>query len=88
MAEQQQDEVGPASALAWSKGSRASGGWRGHGRRARDATGRRRDLCGTAGPLAKWTAGKQADLAAGLSSLSHSKENKNKTEIRKKRKRG
>ena len=46
MAEQQQDEVGPASALAWSKGSRASGGWRGHGRRARDATGRRRDLGG------------------------------------------
>ena len=43
MAEQQQDEVGPASAFAWSKGSRASGGWRGHGRRARDATGRRRD---------------------------------------------
>ena len=33
MAEQQQDEVGPASALAWSKGSRASGGWRGHGDR-------------------------------------------------------
>ena len=46
MAEQQQDKVGPASVLAWSKGSRASGGWRGHGRRARDATGRRRDLCG------------------------------------------
>ena len=46
MAEQQQDEVGPASVLAWSKGSRASLGWRGHGRRARDAIGRRRDLCG------------------------------------------
>ncbi|KAF7043005.1 hypothetical protein CFC21_052469 [Triticum aestivum] len=43
MAEQQQDEVGPVSALAWSKGSRASGGLRGPGLRACDATGRRRD---------------------------------------------
>ena len=45
-------------------------------------------VIGAPRPWAKWTVGKQAGLAPGLSFLSHSKENKNKTEIRKKRKRG
>lgn len=46
------------------------------------------DRQGSAGPWAKWAAGKQTGLAVGLSSLSHSKEKKKKTEIRKKRKGG
>ena len=33
-------------------------------------------VIGAAGPWTKWTVGKQAGLAVGLSSLSHSKERK------------
>ena len=74
----------PGAGCVWRRRTEGTRERRGDRDRAQGVRARVKGLRGAAGPWANWTAGKQAGLAAGLSSLSHSK----KIEIRKKRKGG